>query len=173
MPFITDPKNWTFPVLFFLLFLFLVKFLKPVLVDSSIQMGLKEVQLFGKKIFLLAILLLIAIAIGDYTNHQIIKPFWGRLRPCHVLPQVQLLLPCSTSFSFPSSHAVNIFSIATVISWQFRTSAFFLFPIAVTVCISRVYIGVHYPLDVVVGAFYGLFCGGIALLIKERFVRDR
>lgn len=171
MPLITDPNNWFFPVSFTVFFIFLIKFLKPVLDNHSIKEGLQEVRFFGKKIILLAILVLIVVGIGDYTNHEMLKPFFGRMRPCNLLSHVNLLVSCSSSFSLPSSHAVNIFSIATIVSWQFRTSAVFMFVIALIVSYSRVYVGVHYPFDVTMGALYGIICGGVVILLKKKYIK--
>jgi undecaprenyl-diphosphatase len=171
MPYITDPKNWFIPVSFIVFLLFLIKFLKTVLGNHSTSEGLKELRIFGEKMILLVILVLIVVGIGDYTNHKILKPFFGRTRPCSILSDVNLLLSCSSSFSFPSSHSVNIFSIATVVSWQFRISAAFMFFIAMMVCYSRVYVGVHYPFDVTAGALYGIICGGVVILLKEKYIK--
>lgn len=171
MPFITNPNNWILPVSLFVFTLFLTKLFKPMLSNCPIKEGLKELHFFGKKIFLLIILILIALGIGDYVNHKIFKPFFARIRPCNILPQVKLLVHCTSSFSFPSSHAVNIFAIATVISSQFRVYTPLLLLTAVTVCYSRVYVGVHYPFDVVVGGLYGICCGIMVILIKEKLLK--
>lgn len=171
MPLITDPNNWFIPVSFTVFLIFFIKFLKPILDNHSIKEGAQKVRFLGEKMILLVILILIVVGIGDYTNHKIWKPFFGRVRPCNVLPQVNLLISCTSSFSFPSSHAINIFSIATIISWQFRASAAFMFVIAIMVCYSRVYVGVHYPFDVTIGALYGIICGGMVILVKEKYIK--
>lgn len=171
MPFITNPNNWILPVFLFVFTLFLTKFFRPMLSKYPIKWDFKELQFFGKKTFLLIILILIALGIGDHVNHKIFKPFFARIRPCNVLPQVKLLVRCTSSFSFPSSHAVNIFAIATVISWQFRAYTPLLLFTAITVCYSRVYVGVHYPFDVMAGGVYGIFCGIVVILIKEKLLK--
>ena len=171
MPMITAPDNWLIPVLSAFILSFVIKFFRPLLTNHSAGEALKEVYSFGEKMFVLIILLLIVIGIGDYTNHKIFKPFFGRIRPCNVLQDVNLLVSCTSSLSFPSSHAVNIFSMATVISWQFRGAAIFALTLAIMVSYSRVYVGVHYPFDVAAGGLYGIICGGVVLLIKQKLFK--
>jgi len=66
------------------------------------------------------------------------------------------LTDCNTSYSFPSSHAVNIFAAAYFLSQPFKRLVPLFFGIAAIVAYSRIYIGIHYPLDVIGGAGIGL-----------------
>ncbi len=59
----------------------------------------------------------------------------------------------------PSSHAANLFGQAVYFLMIARKSAKYLFPLAVVVALSRVFVGVHYPFDVLVGAFVGAVSG--------------
>lgn len=120
-------------------------------------------------------LLVVAVAAGDLTA-GLIKDIFARVRPCHDLDGVRLLIGCGGAFSFPSAHATNITAAMGVLSTRYRKlSPAFLF-IAVLVSYSRVYVGVHYPLDVAAGFVLG---GAIALGIFEadrrlvRYLRER
>jgi undecaprenyl-diphosphatase len=116
----------------------------------------------GRKGRTLALLLIPAVALSDILSSHIIKPFVGRIRPCHELEGVRLLVGCGSGLSFPSSHAVNSFTTATLISKFYRNLRFYLFSLASLIAFSRIYVGVHYPLDVISGAIIGL---GFGILI--------
>lgn len=88
----------------------------------------------------------------------------GTPRPCHALQNVHLLVSCGSGFSFPSSHAVNNFAGALILAFFFPRNKWWFFGIAAIVAFSRVYVGVHYPFDVIGGAVIGLFCAGCVLL---------
>ena len=109
----------------------------------------------------LAFLLTLAatIALNDASSHYILKEGITRLRPCHVLPDLEMVIRCSNSFAFPSNHASNTFAAATLMSLCFRNTTLLAFALALLVCYSRVYLKVHYPSDVLGGAIYGSLIG--------------
>jgi undecaprenyl-diphosphatase len=112
-----------------------------------------------------AILLIITIAVSDQLSSSVIKYLLERPRPCHALQNVRLLVSCGSGFSFPSSHAVNNFAAALILAFFFPNAKWWFFGFAATVAFSRVYVGVHYPSDVVGGAVIGLFCAGCVLFM--------
>jgi undecaprenyl-diphosphatase len=112
-----------------------------------------------------AILLIITIVISDQLNSSVIKYWLIRPRPCHALQNVHLLVSCGSGFSFPSSHAVNNFAGALILAFFFPRAKWWFFGFAAIVAFSRVYVGVHYPFDVIGGAVIGLFCAGSVLLV--------
>lgn len=127
----------------------------------------------GRKGRIAGAALIVAIALSDQLSSGVMKPIFGRLRPCNALPldEVRLLVKRSKAFSFPSSHAANAFSMATVVSWRWPKLAGLFFAIAFAVAYSRVYVGVHYPLDTLVGAVVGVLCGRLALWSVNALVR--
>jgi len=115
--------------------------------------------------------LIVAVALSDMINHRILKEIFARVRPCHVLSGVHLLSGCGKSFSFPSSHAVNSFTIAMVIGmFDKRLLAPSLLS-ASLVALSRVYLGVHYVSDVTAGAFFGVGFAYLAYKTTYRFAK--
>ncbi|MDH5543516.1 MAG: phosphatase PAP2 family protein [Nitrospinota bacterium] len=110
---------------------------------------------------------LLAVALSDLINHRILKAMFARVRPCNALPDVHLLTGCSGSFSFPSSHAVNSFCLASTLWFFERKLLLFGVVAASLVAFSRVYVGVHYPFDVTVGALTGIAIGYAAYRIGD------
>ncbi len=118
----------------------------------------------GRRGRTVALLLLPAVVLVDQINDHALKPFFGRVRPCHALPDVRLLVAGSKSASFPSSHAWNTFTAATIVSHFYSRpiGAFFLV-VAALVAFSRIYVGLHYPIDVLAGALLGILSGTLVV----------
>lgn len=120
-----------------------------------------------KKVWLWILFAIVTVALTDQISSHIFKPFFARLRPCAdpiFSPQIRLLLDhCSGGFSFTSSHACNHFGIAIFIitslgaylnNWKYL----FIFWAAI-ICFAQVYVGVHYPIDVLCGGLLGALIG--------------
>ena len=110
----------------------------------------------------------ILLTLTDLFSSFGLKEWVGRIRPCYVLENVHLLTDCNTSYSFPSSHAVNIFAAAFFLSQPLKRLSPLLYVIAGVVGYSRVYIGIHYPLDVIGGAAIGLLIAWPMRWLKDR-----
>ena len=118
----------------------------------------------GKRGKIAAGLLLITAIATDKTVVEIIKPAIGRLRPSHALGDtVNLLVPKGGRYGFVSAHAANIFAATTVLSYFYKQWKKPLLFLAFSVAVSRVYVGVHYPGDVLFGGLFG--CGMAWLVI--------
>lgn len=82
---------------------------------------------------------------------QILKNSVCRLRPKDVLPNINTFNVALDYYSFPSGHTTAVFSIATTIALYMPILAAVVFPLALIVGITRLYLGVHYPSDVLAG----------------------
>ena len=113
--------------------------------------------------------LILTISISDQLSSNLIKNYFLRPRPCSdifIQHYGRLLInSCPVNFSFTSSHATNHFAAATYIFFTlkpvFKKWVYLFFIWAATISYGQVYVGVHYPLDVIGGAILGC-CIGIA-----------
>ncbi len=139
MPFITDAKTW-------LPFVLLAWFL-------MICRG-------GKRLRVLALALLLSVGGTDFFCARVVKKAVGRTRPCSLEQtdsfRCRLLLPIKTSKSFPSNHSANTaaFAVVTMMICGFK-AGLPLLVLAFLVGYSRIYVGVHFPLDVAAGWLFG------------------
>ena len=112
-----------------------------------------------------ALFSIIALIVADHISSSIIKPFVDRLRPCHdpaMLTGIHLLVHCGGGKSFPSSHAVNSFAVTVFFlgaTPNAKRTLRAVFVLAILIALSRVFVGVHYPLDITVGAVLGATVG--------------
>jgi undecaprenyl-diphosphatase len=114
------------------------------------------------------LLTLLAVALADFAT-TLIKAGVGRHRPPLRYPEPKTLVPLPTDHSFPSGHAATSFAAATILSFAFPRWAPAFLVLAAAVAYSRVYVGVHYPLDVLGGAVLGvLVATALRLLVRDR-----
>ena len=122
---------------------------------------------FGKNGWVWLLFAFITVLLTDQFSSSIVKNWVMRPRPCNdpvFSSQARLLLDhCSGGYSFTSSHATNHFGVATFLCITlgrfFGKWKYLLFIWAALICYAQVYVGVHYPLDVVFGALLGFLIG--------------
>ena len=111
----------------------------------------------------------VTILIAEMVS-GLLKPWVGRDRPPLADPEPETLVRLPSTYSFPSGHSTVAFACATVLALAVPRLAVPLYLLATVIAFSRVYVGVHYPLDVVAGAALGV---GIAFAVRAagRFLR--
>jgi undecaprenyl-diphosphatase len=156
MPFLRQAKNWI-PLYFIF--------------------GVFTFVRYKKRGFLVFLFCCLSVALADRISSGILKPEIGRLRPCHnqALKEkmVLRLTSCGGQFGFVSSHAANHFALALFFAVQFKTKRFpylkvLLFGWAASISLAQIYVGVHYPLDILFGAILGLLCAQISLFLYHK-----
>lgn len=137
--------------------------------------GVIAAVLYVKKMKSQAVIILclaiVTVAISDPVSSQIVKPLVGRHRPCHpdfLVQKAHFLLGFKNSKSFPSSHATNMFALAMLFSLFYNSRWLVFFFFAGIIGYSRIYVGVHYPGDIISGALLGMIIGS-AVYVLYRF----
>ena len=130
---------------------------------------------FRRRALLLLPLVISAVGLADSITSRLFKPFFGRPRPCHDGRLVGLLhLPdgCGGMFGFLSSHAANSMALAVFLAvvlpeGRFRGLKIGTFVWCLLLSYSRMYLGAHYPTDVLGGAAVGAFVGWLAAVAYQ------
>lgn len=143
-PFFTEVKNWYIAYVI----LFLVLILKGGRIGRIAAAGM--------------ILLVITT---DQFSSFFLKNLIERIRPCNIFNDLNILVTCTESYSFPSSHAVNNFGAAVFFTKIFPKYKWYYFTVAFLMALSRPYVGVHYPSDILGGAIIGSVFGYVYALI--------
>lgn len=133
---------------------------------------------FKWKTLLILLFVAILITLSDQISVHAFKNVFQRLRPCHeedLMMQVRLVQGCGGQYGFVSNHATNSFALATFVAGLFYTRIKWLVWVmvfwAILVSYSRIYLGVHYPGDILGGAVLGFLIGHSLLWIYSPIQR--
>ncbi len=145
MPVLRNPYTWA-P-----LYLFLIIFL---------------IRNYKKQGMVMLVFLTMTFAVADFTSSSIIKKEVMRIRPCNDITfkdQVKLRVRCGSGYSFPSSHATNHFALGMFLLVVFRKRwkpiVWLSLGWAASISFAQIYVGVHYPIDILAGATLGSIIG--------------
>lgn len=150
-------------------------FLMPIVTNDwllRIVYGLTMVLLLirgdKRQRWIVAVSALVLLA-SDQLAAGLLKPLIGRIRPCHSISDVHLLINCSSAFAMPSAHAANAFGQAALFGTAWPNTRCYLYFLAAVIALSRIFVGVHYPGDILVGAALGILLGVMAAFLFARF----
>lgn len=130
---------------------------------------------FGKKAYWFVLFALLTVGTTDYISSHVVKKSVQRIRPCNSIHDFEVIerVRCGNGFSFTSSHATNHFGLATflfsTIGTLFRRRRGWLFVWAGSISIAQVYVGVHYPLDIIGGTILGLLIGKLWAMLYRKY----
>lgn len=147
MPLVSNKWNFVIPVAILLVYVLLFR---------------------PKRDRIIAISAIVVILLADETS-QLLKDLFQRIRPCGVLNAAACLRV--RSFSFPSNHASNMFALATFLSYNYSRLGLLYFSTAALVGYSRIYVGSHYPFDVLGGAIWGVLVGLLGAAVVQCLMR--
>lgn len=120
----------------------------------------------------------VVVLLADQVTGHAFKYVYHRLRPCHnpdLSSVIHLVGRCGGKYGFISAHAANSFGVATLVGFIFykRWATIGMLVWAAFVSYSRIYLGVHYPGDVLVGAVVGSAIGIAVWLVAERLINRK
>ena len=138
------------------------------------------IKKYKKQSILIIIGIVLLIVCSDQVSSGIFKPIFERPRPCHNEAIKDLVyLPnghCGGAYGFISSHACNAFALASFLTLllkkHYKKIAWVMFTWAILVAYSRIYMGVHYPGDIVVGAAVGILIGFVLGIVANKILRQ-
>jgi undecaprenyl-diphosphatase len=121
----------------------------------------------------------ITFALTDFVSASILKPFIERLRPCYdptITFEINNLPGCGGVYSMPSSHASNHFGLASlwfmIIKKLLDRKWYWLWVWAFIIGYSQVYVGVHFPGDILVGGILGIVTANFSFFLFEKWIAE-
>ena len=113
--------------------------------------------------------LALCVLMTDQVSSHLIKPWIHRIRPCNAEMGLRLPDGARGTLSFPSGHATNTAGAATVVALAYPPWAVPVVVVAVVISLSRVYLGLHYPSDILGGFLLGALLGLLSWLLIRRW----
>jgi undecaprenyl-diphosphatase len=147
-------------------YLLVLPFLLYMIVSSANRMDAQGKRFLSTALWTIAISCC-AFFLAEWVE-AVVKNAVARERPCRAIDGIRLIVGCPKSYSLPSGHAISSFACAvplSILSREYMMMQWRLYPLALAsaIAFSRIYLGVHYPTDVLAGAILG---AGIGMLLS-------
>lgn len=129
---------------------------------------------YGSKGYWFIVFLIITVGTSDIVSSHIVKKTIKRVRPCNdtELAQVRTLIRCGSGYSFTSSHATNHFALSyflfATLGIGYKKWRGWLMAWAASVSYAQVYVGVHYPIDIISGMILGILIAKIFVWFYQK-----
>lgn len=133
-----------------------------------IWIALAIVLLLDKPYKTIGVIVILTLIISTVVGEGIVKHMVRRVRPCNE-KNIALLISKPISYSFPSGHTSSSFAVAGVLSMYFSEYKIIFMAIAFLIALSRLYLYVHYPTDIIGGIIIGILCSKLVFIILKEF----
>ncbi len=114
---------------------------------------------------------LVCLATSTIFNDFVLKNLVARIRPYEIINSLVLMVPAESSFSFPSGHTSVSFAAATALTFAFGKKGAWAFIPAALMGFSRLYVGVHYPTDVLGGMVVGTAIAALTYCLLGKYLK--
>lgn len=123
-----------------------------------------------KKTRKMGLVITVSLFLGFIFTNVILKNLVARTRPFYAIPDLNALVPYPKDYSFPSGHTTSAFSICTPMFIMLKKRYSFIFLVFATLMgFSRLYVGVHYPTDVIIGMVVGIMSAVLSYFLINWF----
>ena len=143
--------------------IFFAKYFEYALVMFALLLLRKNLRLMFGAFF--------AAVLARFGIVELIRLFWSRVRP-FIENNVNLLIERTSEPSFPSGHAAFYFGLSTIVYFYNKKAGTIFFIASFLISISRVFVGIHWPSDILGGAIVGIFSGWLIIKISRRFTTN-
>ncbi|MCR1935216.1 phosphatase PAP2 family protein [Clostridium tepidum] len=133
-----------------------------------IWIAISLLLLISKKYRKAGVLCILSLLLSSLIGEVLIKNLVQRGRPFTVIEGINLLIKAPKSFSFPSGHTASSFAVAAVVGRNIEKFKLPIYILAIAIAFSRLYLYVHYPSDVLVGALIGVISAKIILYMSSK-----
>ncbi|OAA90292.1 phosphatase PAP2 family protein [Clostridium ljungdahlii] len=116
---------------------------------------------------------ILTLIVSTIAGEGIVKHIVRRTRPCNQQNSLNMLISKPISYSFPSGHTLSSFAAAEVLSMYFTEYKLIFIGIAFLIALSRMYLYVHYPTDVIAGVILGILCSKLIFIILQEGLMEK
>ncbi|AZV56564.1 phosphatase PAP2 family protein [Clostridium sp. AWRP] len=145
--------------------------LMPIVTDMGnlgiVWIIIAIILILDKPYRMIGSVVILTLIVSTIAGEGIVKHIVRRTRPCNQQNSLNMLISKPISYSFPSGHTLSSFAAAEVLSMYFTEYKLIFIGIAFLIALSRMYLYVHYPTDVIAGVILGILCSKLIFIILQ------